>query len=58
MARGSAKRNFRVPDDLWNAAIDRAKQRGDNLSDILRASLIDYLRTTGPSSSSSSECVA
>lgn len=48
MARGSAKRNFRVPDDLWTAAIERAQARGDNLSDVLRTALHDYLRTTGP----------
>ena len=38
-------RAFRVPDALWNAAVQRAKDRGESLSEVLRASLERYVET-------------
>jgi hypothetical protein len=36
------KRNFRVPDDVWNAAKARADAEGTNLTAVLVAALIEY----------------
>lgn len=42
MSKGTPIRNVRVPDDIWAPAKERANKRGENLSDIIRKSLIDY----------------
>ena len=36
-------RNIRVPDDLWQAAMSRAIERGETLSDVLRRALERYV---------------
>ena len=36
-------RAIRVPDDLWDAALRHAQQRGDTLSDVIRDALRSYL---------------
>lgn len=36
-------RSFRVPDGIWDAAQTVAKQRGDNVSEILRHALWGYV---------------
>jgi hypothetical protein len=37
----------RIPDALWTAALTQAKDRGENLSDIIRAALVDYIENKG-----------
>ena len=42
---GSAPiRTLRVPDDLWDAAKGIAAERGESLSDVLRAALARYVK--------------
>lgn len=36
--------SFRVDDELWEAAKNRAEERGENLSDALRKFLRRYVR--------------
>lgn len=36
-------RNVRVSDETWQAAKDRADERGDNLSDVIRTALEAYV---------------
>lgn len=38
-------RNVRVPDDLWQAALARATERDETLSDAIRAFLRRYVKT-------------
>ena len=37
-------RNVRVSDDLWNAAMAMAEQRGETLSDVIRRALERYAK--------------
>jgi metal-responsive CopG/Arc/MetJ family transcriptional regulator len=43
MSRGTIHRTLRVEDDLWGAAKSIADGRGENLSEILRQALRDYV---------------
>jgi hypothetical protein len=43
MSKGTPRRGVRVEDALWVPALTIAKQRGENLSDIIRAALHDYI---------------
>jgi hypothetical protein len=43
MSRGTRQRNFRCEDELWDKAKEAAVERDDNLSDILRQALINYI---------------
>jgi hypothetical protein len=43
MSKGTTRRAVRVDDELWTAALAIAKQRGENLSDIIRAALRAYI---------------
>jgi len=43
MTRGTTRRTFRAGDELWNEAQRIAKERGDNLSVILRDRLREYI---------------
>lgn len=36
-------RVVRVPDDLWEAARTQAAERGENISDVIRAALTRYI---------------
>ena len=36
------QRTVRVPDEVWDAAKVKAKERGDNLSDVIRRALQRY----------------
>jgi len=36
-------RNIRVPDALWAAALAKADERGDNLSEVIRRALERYV---------------
>lgn len=40
---GTRLRNVRVPDELWEAAKAVAEERGESLSDIIRAALASYV---------------
>lgn len=42
-------RTVRVDDELWNEARQLAAQRGDVLSDVIRAALQSYVSSPGPS---------
>jgi predicted HicB family RNase H-like nuclease len=37
-------RNVRVPDDLWHAAMSKALDRGESLSDVIRRALENYVK--------------
>ena len=39
-------RSIRVEDDLWDAAMRKAEERGDVLSEEIRAFLKRYVRST------------
>ncbi len=47
MSHGTRKRSTRVEDALWQPALTLAKERGDNLSDIIRAALAAYIEKWG-----------
>lgn len=40
-------RNLRVSDDLWDAAQSIAVERGESVSDVLRAALMRYVKRYG-----------
>jgi predicted HicB family RNase H-like nuclease len=37
-------RNVRVPDDLWQAAMAKALDRGETLSEVIRRALEKYVK--------------
>jgi predicted DNA binding CopG/RHH family protein len=37
-------RNVRVPDDLWQAAMSKASDRGETLSEVIRRALEKYVK--------------
>jgi predicted HicB family RNase H-like nuclease len=37
-------RNIRVPDDVWTQARQKAADRGDNLSEVIRRALTEYIK--------------
>lgn len=37
-------RTIRVPDELWDAAKQKADERGDNLSEVIRSGLERYVK--------------
>lgn len=43
MARGTTLRNVRIADELWQAARVVAASRDENLSDVIRAALKEYV---------------
>lgn len=43
MSKGTPRRGVRVEDELWIPALEKAAASGDNLSDIIRQALRDYL---------------
>ena len=47
MSAGTTRRGVRVEDALWVPALTIAKQRGENLSDIIRAALRAYIEQWG-----------
>jgi len=40
---GTTRRSVRVEDAIWDAAKQAAHERGDNLSEIIRAALRAYI---------------
>jgi len=47
MSKGTARRAVRIDDELWGAALAVAAERGDKLSDIIRAALTAYIKQWG-----------
>jgi len=47
MSRGTSHHAIRIPDTLWHQALTLAKTRGDNLSEIIRAALVAYVKEWG-----------
>ena len=47
MTRGTTKRSTRIDDALWSAAQAIAATHGENLSDIIRQALRDYIQQRG-----------
>lgn len=43
MSKGTKARNVRVDDELWAEAKEIADERGDNLSEVIRQALRDYI---------------
>lgn len=37
------QRTVRVPDRIWQAAQEKAQQRGERVSDVIRLALIRYI---------------
>lgn len=42
-------RSIRVPDELWAAAQAKAEERGETISDVIRAALTRYVAPPKPS---------
>ena len=40
-------RAVRVPDELWRAAMEVARSRGESLSAVIRDLLVEYVRRYG-----------
>lgn len=45
-------RSLRVPETLWTAAKEKADERGENISDVIRDALERYVKKKSKSSSS------
>jgi hypothetical protein len=43
VSKGTTHRTVRIEDTLWDAAKTAANERGDNLSDIIRKALQQYV---------------
>jgi predicted DNA-binding ribbon-helix-helix protein len=43
MSKGTTHRTVRIEDGLWEQAKTLAAERGENLSDIIRAALVAYV---------------
>jgi len=48
MSKGTTRRTVRIEDRLWDKAKELADKNGDNLSDVLRRALVEYVEK-GPS---------
>lgn len=42
MARGTPLRNVRIPDSIWQPALQRASEHGESVSDVVRRALTEY----------------
>lgn len=42
VARQTPKRSIRIPEPLWRRALDRAEERGEPLSEVIRRKLEEY----------------
>lgn len=45
MPDGTPLRNVRVADDLWQAAMAKAAEQSETLSDVLRRALEKYVKS-------------
>lgn len=43
--KGTTRRSVRIDDEAWNAAKKAADERGETLSDVIRAALVEYVDT-------------
>lgn len=43
MSKGTTRRSIRVDDELWDAALSKADDRGETLSQVIRAALEAYV---------------
>jgi predicted CopG family antitoxin len=41
---GTPRHTVRVKDDLWNAALAKAEERGESVSDVIRRALERYVK--------------
>lgn len=41
--KGTKHRNIRVPDEVWDAAKIRAAERGETVSGVVNAALVEYV---------------
>ena len=48
MSKGTTARNVRISDDLWTAALAKADERGEVLSEVIRRALEEYVTTSAP----------
>ncbi|WP_395690804.1 ribbon-helix-helix protein, CopG family [Nocardioides sp.] len=46
--RGTPRRTFRIPDELWEAAQREAEDRDEDLSDVVRRMLRQYVDHDDP----------
>lgn len=46
--KGTARHAIRIPDELWQAALAKAQERGDKLSEIIRQALKEYTDDNTP----------
>lgn len=44
MSAGTTRRSVRVSDDLWTAATEKATERGESVSDVIRRALERYVK--------------
>lgn len=44
------RRTVRVPDHVWQLAARKAQDNGENVSEVIRRALADYLREDPPMS--------
>ncbi len=44
MSKGTTPRSIRVGDDLWRAALAKATERGETLTDVVRRALREYIK--------------
>ncbi|WP_352231328.1 ribbon-helix-helix domain-containing protein [Paenarthrobacter sp. R1] len=45
MSKGTKVRTVRIDDALWDAAQAKAAEQGENLSEIIRGALTEYVST-------------
>jgi hypothetical protein len=46
MSRGTLKRSIRIDDKLWADAKTTARMRGEVLAEVIRAALVEYVKTS------------
>jgi hypothetical protein len=46
MSKGTTKRNIRVSDEIWNAALVRAEKHDTTVSEVVRSLLVAWLQET------------
>lgn len=47
------RRTVRIPDEVWQSAARKARDNGENVSEVIRRALDDYLREDPPVSTTS-----
>ena len=46
-------RSVRIPDDLWQLALEVAEKNGETVSDVIRRALVEYVTTDSKSAPTS-----